>query len=55
MERVFNILQDRNSDVFNGKVWPGITNFPDYFNPATHKYWTNEVWVISFINALLHL
>ncbi|KAH7924680.1 glycoside hydrolase family 31 protein [Leucogyrophana mollusca] len=25
-----------------GLVWPGVTVFPDWFNPKTQEYWTNE-------------
>ena len=35
--------QDKNGNVFIGKVWPGYTAFPDFANFDTHKYWQNQV------------
>ncbi|KAF9918832.1 alpha-glucosidase maltase [Lobosporangium transversale] len=28
---------------FVGKVWPGKTTFPDWFNPGTQSYWTKYI------------
>jgi alpha-glucosidase (family GH31 glycosyl hydrolase) len=25
----------------NGWVWPGASNFPDFFHPNTTKFWIN--------------
>ncbi|KAG0257440.1 alpha-glucosidase maltase [Actinomortierella ambigua] len=32
---------------FVGKVWPGLTVFPDWFHPTAQEYWTEHVtrWV----------
>ena len=28
--------------ISTGAVWPGVTVYPDWFNPATQDYWNNE-------------
>ena len=40
-------LQDKNGNVFTGKVWPGITAFLDFFNPVTPQYWSDQVNTMS--------
>ena len=35
-------LKVRNGSVYNGVVWPGVTVFPDWFDPTTQPYWDNE-------------
>ncbi|KTF89339.1 hypothetical protein cypCar_00017799 [Cyprinus carpio] len=32
-------INDSNGDVLIGKVWPGLTAFPDFSNPDTHEWW----------------
>ena len=42
IEKKLFIKYDHGSIVSNfvGKVWPGTTVFPDWFNPDTQEYWT---------------
>ncbi|KAL9074482.1 MAG: hypothetical protein Q9161_002270 [Pseudevernia consocians] len=35
-------LKNNDSSIYQGVVWPGITAFPDWFNPATQGYWNGE-------------
>ncbi|KAG0230536.1 hypothetical protein BGW42_000891 [Actinomortierella wolfii] len=41
--------QHRAGDLvdFVGKVWPGLTVFPDWFHPESQEYWTKHIskWV----------
>ncbi|XP_030635382.1 lysosomal alpha-glucosidase [Chanos chanos] len=32
-------INDSNGDTLIGKVWPGLTAYPDFSNPATHDWW----------------
>ncbi|KAL6718544.1 hypothetical protein ACLMJK_004636 [Lecanora helva] len=38
-----------NGSIYQGVVWPGVTAFPDWFNPATQSYWNGEF--DDFFNA----
>ena len=40
---IFLFLQDGSKNVFIGKVWPGTTAFPDFFNPKANTYWQKQV------------
>lgn len=31
-----------NGSIYQGVVWPGVTAFPDWFNPNTQAYWNEE-------------
>lgn len=31
-----------NGSIYEGVVWPGVTAFPDWFNPNTQGYWNSE-------------
>ncbi|KAH9842419.1 alpha-glucosidase [Rhodofomes roseus] len=35
-------LKAENGSYFLGVVWPGVTVFPDWFNPDIQDFWTNE-------------
>ena len=41
-------LKYANGTIFQGVVWPGVTAFPDWFNPDTQGYWSGEF--TSFFN-----
>lgn len=36
-------LKGEDGELFKGVVWPGVTVYPDWFNPKTQPYWTNEI------------
>ena len=42
-------LKFANGSIYQGVVWPGVTAFPDWFDPATQNYWNGEF--DSFFNA----
>ena len=42
-------LKTSNGGVFKGRVWPGVTAFPDWFHENTQDYWNNEF--TTFFNA----
>lgn len=42
-------LKYSNGSVYKGVVWPGVTAFPDWFNPSTQGYWSGEF--ANFFNA----
>ncbi|XP_065906865.1 uncharacterized protein [Dysidea avara] len=44
-------VKDKNGNLFTGKVWPGVTTFPDFFNPMTADYWKDQT--STFYNTLL--
>lgn len=42
-------LQRDNGSEYRGVVWPGVTVFPDWFEPATQDYWNDQF--LQFFNA----
>lgn len=35
-------MKTADGSIYKGVVWPGVTAFPDWFNPATQNYWNTE-------------
>lgn len=35
-------LKLANGSIYEGVVWPGVTAFPDWFNPNAQAYWNGE-------------
>lgn len=42
-------LKKSDGSLYEGKVWPGVTAFPDWFHPNTQGYWDYEF--VTFFNA----
>eukprot|EP01138_Halocafeteria_seosinensis_P012324 gb/GECG01012593.1/.p1 GENE.gb/GECG01012593.1/~~gb/GECG01012593.1/.p1 ORF type:complete len:1024 (+),score=93.82 gb/GECG01012593.1/:1-3072(+) len=36
-------VNDSDGNIFIGKVWPGLTAFPDFFNPKTYDWWLQQI------------
>ncbi|KIW08097.1 uncharacterized protein PV09_01035 [Verruconis gallopava] len=36
------LFLSKNGSIFKGVVWPGVTAFPDWFNPSTSQYWIDQ-------------
>lgn len=44
-----NIFIKRNGVPYLGKVWPGLTYFPDFLNPSSETFWSNEIKIFHKI------
>ncbi|KAI8943130.1 hypothetical protein NX059_001161 [Plenodomus lindquistii] len=42
-------LKNPDGSIFEGRVWPGVTAFPDWFHPNVQGYWDYEF--STFFNA----
>jgi alpha-glucosidase len=42
-------LKMGDGSIYKGKVWPGVTAFPDWFHEKTQSYWDGQFQ--SFFNA----
>lgn len=36
-------MTNPDGSVYIGAVWPGYTVFPDWHNPKSHEFWSNEI------------
>jgi len=36
-------VKDSNGQPLVGKVWPGLTVYPDFFHPNAQSYWTEQI------------
>jgi alpha-D-xyloside xylohydrolase len=45
-------IKDVQGNNYLGQVWPGPTHYPDFFNPNTQSYWTDQLKdFLSLANA----
>lgn len=35
-------LKKSDGSIYKGRVWPGVTAFPDWFHERTQGYWDDE-------------
>jgi len=47
--RDLGIFLQKEGDIYQGVVWPGVTSFPDFFHPDAQEWWTNEF--LAFFDA----
>ena len=36
-------VKDSKGQPLVGKVWPGLTVYPDFFSPNAQTYWTEQI------------
>ncbi len=44
-------LKEANGSIYKGVVWPGVTEFPDWFAPGTQDYWNGEFWALRLMSV----
>ncbi|KAJ5746908.1 uncharacterized protein N7511_008604 [Penicillium nucicola] len=41
-QSIFLYRDSDQKELYEGAVWPGLTVYPDWFNPDTQEYWNDE-------------
>lgn len=53
-EGLGNYVEEPNGDIYTGKMWPGLSAFPDFFNSDSRDYWKKRVkkWVEQGVDGI---